>query len=245
MRRFTMRVGRRLLSESESKAVGLLHSIGFPVSQIRQSLSDQTEHGIEALHATGNVYSTITGFLHHLTRAKASPHTYVALQRIGYELGFLIHLQDALDDWNKDQKHGKNNPLNHLPDHQQRHHFAHTAGIRSLAHLENAFSQLPIVRNRDLLHRVLISGVQQRVQQMALPMSMNWDDYERNQSSKPPPQTPDDSNNKEPWWKQCDCNCCDCGDCCHCCAKKSGKSDANCDCPACDFDCCGCDCSCS
>lgn len=243
LRRLTMRIGGKLLGESESKAVGFLHSMGFPVAQIRKSLSDQTEHGVEALHATGNVYGSITGFLHSLTNGKNSSHTQTALQKIGYELGFLIHLQGALDDWSKDQKRSRNNPLSHLPDYQQRHHFAHTVGVRSLDHLKDAFNQLPLVRNRDLLHGVLINGVQQRVERMALPMPMNWDDYERNQSRKPP-QTEENSNDKDSWWKQCDCSCCnctDCGDCCLCRPKESGS----CDCPSCDMDCCGCDCSCN
>jgi hypothetical protein len=131
------------------------------------------------------------------------------------------------------------NPLHAFPDITGRRAALLPALEQALGSLRHAFDALPLRRNRDLLHAVLIAGAEERVNQVA------------EEKDKRPKhlQSPIENTTRKrsccdkcDWCNGCDGNCCDCM--CHCRPGTSGSCNMI-DCNPCDGDgcgCCGCDC---
>lgn len=246
-RRWAARAGSRTLDTPIGDALGLLHSMCFPVRQVRTWMAGQTaiENPAASLHEcalpTSAAYGEIVSHIAHLANA---PAARPALHQLGENLGFLIYAQDAWDDWAKDKKRGQFNPLHAFPDLTARRAALLPALEAALSRLRHAFESLPLRRNRDLLRAVLIEGAEHRVHQTA----------QENTKSKKHPQSPIEGTQRKR--SSCcgkfDCyDCFHCGDCCDCVkcirCERIGKSGGSmCDCNPCDGDgceCCGCDCT--
>lgn len=239
-RRHAARLGALALDAPIGAALGLLHTMRFPVPEVRAWMAGQS--GIEirsaSLHdcaqPTSAAYGEIVG---HLSNVTDAPAAKPLLRQLGGSLGFLIYAQDAWDDWARDQQRGQFNPLHAFPDLAGRRAMLLPALEEALARLCSAFDALPLRRNRDLLRAVLIQGAEERVAQVA-----GQNDQRPNHPQSPLEKT----ERKRSCWDKCDsCNFCDCCDCVRCC--RPGKSGGSmCDCNPCDGDgceCCGCDCT--
>ncbi len=245
-RRHVARVGSKALDTPISEALGLLHALRFPVLEVRAWMAGQAdiEHAAASLHEcagpTRAAYGEIVG---HLAQVCGALEAMPLLQQLGESLGFLIYAQDAWEDWARDKKRGQFNPLHAFPDLTGRRAALLPSLEQALGSLRRAFDALPLKRNRDLLHAVLIAGAGERVAQVA------GENSPRQKHAQSPIQNT--TTRKRSCCDKCDCcqgcdgNCCDCFDCARC--SHAGKgSGSMCDCNPCDGDgceCCGCDCS--
>ena len=234
------RFGSKALDTPIGDALGLLHAMRFPVQDVRAWMAGQAD--IEnrsatlqdCAHPTSAAYGEIVG---HLAHVSGSPAAKPLLHQLGESLGFLIYAQDAWDDWARDKQRGQFNPLHAFPDLTGRRAAVLPALEAALISLRRAFDALPLRRNRDLLHAVLIEGAETRVAQVS----------EGKDKRRKHPQSPiEGTKRKRSCCDQCDCSSLpDCCDCLRFCRPGKGKSSL-CDCNPCDGDgceCCGCDCS--
>lgn len=244
-----------LLSACEARATGCLQALGFPSHQVHHALGSSDEPAAPSdpftapAEATGEVYGEIVRFTGVLAGVPSS--SFACLREIGRQLGLLIHLKDAWDDWESDHRRGRFNPLQRFPRLENRRQALFPVLQTSLEKLRRAFASLSLPRNRSLIGQVLINGCTMRVHEMLF----TREEHERHKKER-----------RERWrerWDQCTsscqscCDCCDCVDCCrhmHCTrpkavpGKKGGlcQDHGPCDCNPCDSDgchCCGCDCS--
>ncbi|MDP1589844.1 MAG: DUF5685 family protein, partial [Prosthecobacter sp.] len=231
-RRHAARFGSKALDTPIGDALGLLHAMRFPVQDVRTWMAGQAD--IENRSATlqdcarptSAAYGEIVG---HLAHVSSSSEAKPLLQQLGESLGFLIYAQDAWDDWARDKKRGQFNPLHAFPDLTGRRAALLPALEEALASLRRALDALPLRRNRDLLHAVLIEGTEARVAQVS----------EEKDSGRKHPQSPIEGTERKrsSCCDECDgCNFCDCCDCCHCFRhSRPGKGKSSmCDCNPCD-----------
>ncbi len=238
-RSWLAKLGGTALDAPISSALGLLHGLHFPVQEVRSWLATQVgkEHAhaglIDCAQPTQTAYGEIVGHLAYLSGAKEQ---YPALRQLGQDLGFLIYAQDAWDDWEQDRRSNQFNPLHSYLDLETRRAAVLSPMKRVFQSLCSVFDSLPLQRNRDLLHAVLIDGIGQRLSQI---------------EGTQKPAEKESKSFFQRYKRRCDdccsndpCNCCDCCDCLRSCRISKGGS--LCDCNPCDGDgieCCGCDCS--
>jgi hypothetical protein len=234
-RRWLAVVGRRALDESTAKAVGLLHSLDFPVGGVMRSLrEDSTQGGAaltleEAARPTCHAYGEIVAHPGRLAGLEAS--MVKALRDIGAHLGFLIYAQDAWEDWEQDRRRGRFNPLHSFPKLEERRAALLPPVTQALASLRSSFGTLTLHRNRDLLSSMLVEGSEDSVQRLF-------------HIKKVKGEHDDERRKKRRCCENCDVGC----DCCPvraCRSPSKGGGGEVCDCNPCDgdgCDCCGCDC---
>lgn len=240
-RRWAAKIGTLTLDAPIGDALGLLHGMSFPVTQVRASMAGQSlvESSAPNLQDCARPTSAAYGeIVAHLANVTNAPSAKPALHQLGESLGFLIYAQDAWDDLAKDQRRGQFNPLHIFPNLSGRRTALLPHLEDALANLRTAFQSLPLHRNRDLLQAVLIEGAEQRVTQVR----------EGEGGAKRPEPKLERMGRKE---NRCcsKCDYCDCPtDCCDCvrCCRMPKRGGSMCDCNPCDGDgieCCGCDCS--
>jgi len=237
-RRMAARFCGGLLAETEAKATGLLHAWDFPTHTVRAHIQPASGSAgfVEQATHTGLAYAEITAFIGKLSQTSAANIT--ALRNLGHQLGLLIHLKDAWDDFDKDRTRGRDNPLNAYPDKNKRREALRPVMESAVASLRTAFASLTLHRNRDMLNQIVIEGSERQVQEV---LNIH-DDFRKQKKENKKRRLEKDRGG---CCSRCDCGGCDCcpgncsdiGQCCRC--GKSGK----CDCNPCDGDCCGCDCS--
>ena len=86
-------------------------------------------------------------------------HWSEELRRMGDGLGRFIYFMDAYDDLEKDERHGRFNPLKSIRQQQNFEELCKDALTLMMADCADAFECLPIVRDADLIRNVLYSGV--------------------------------------------------------------------------------------
>lgn len=248
-RRWLAALGARACDGPVSRAVGLLHSLDFPVGKVMRAMREdalQARCGLtleEAAQPTALSYGEIVA--HTGVLANVGDAALTALRDIGERLGFLIYAKDAWEDWEQDWQRGRFNPLHHLEHREDRLAAVLPLVTRALASLRSSFERLPLHRNRDLLSSMLVDGSETSMQK-ALHIQGSGDGDEKKKSKR---------RKKEGCCERCDCGGgCDCTDCCCRCVSRPGRSGGNgpghcgpCDCNPCDGDGCecgGCDCGC-
>lgn len=242
-RRTAAGAGAWLIQECSGKAAEILHSLGFPVEKVRSALQSQDnveaagEHLETAARPTATAYEEIVSYLGML--AGASLATQLALRKVGYQLGLLVYAKDTWDDFGEDMRRRRYNPLSLCGEGEAARRESLAPFLNgALLELTQAFAQLPLLRNRDLLHSMVVQGAGMRVAQVL--------------SSDSPGKKEKDRRSKKCDYCDCSCDgCCDYADCCRInrCQRPSCRSNRGggecCDCNPCDgdgFDCCGCDC---
>lgn len=272
-RRWLARGASFCLDGSVSKAMGFLHAVAFPVARVHHLLSSQSavEHPTASLEDAAEPTSQAFGEIvaHTGIVAGCQPSQRPFLRIIGEQLGFLIYVKDAWDDFDSDEKRGRFNALrSHSTEGERRARILPLLQA-AIAKIEEAFSQLELHRYRDTLHSILVDGVNQRLASwMGLPApsvpnpplvtppqptgssrraEANEPDEKKEtcgkRCNKRCTDCRDDCDNKRGARKSrcCDhCDCCDCGDCCRVLDCSDCKHCDGCDCPGCDC----CDCSC-
>jgi hypothetical protein len=243
-RRWLASAGRRACDESSARAIGVLHALDFPVGDVMRSLqadaaqSKFTPSLPVAAAPTSHAYGEIVAHVGQLT--DSAPSVIDALRDIGRRLGFLIYTKDAWDDWEKDRRHGRFNPLHALADEDERRTVVLPLVTQALDSLRNSFAALPLHRNRDLLSSMLVDGAEEGVRQSIHIKRADEESRRRRRERR----------NKEEGGccRHCDggCDCCDCCRLGKSCGSGSKGGNSMCDCNPCDGDgceCCGCDCS--
>lgn len=82
-----------------------------------------------------------------------------ALYRMGDGLGRFIYFMDAYDDLDKDIQKGKYNPLKPLRQQDDFEQICKDGLTMMMADCADAFEELPIVKDADLIRNILYSGV--------------------------------------------------------------------------------------
>lgn len=196
-------------------AIHTLNSLHFPTSTILSTLAQQSavetpQHSTqEAAAPTAQSYQRI---FEHLHRVLEIPHT-PELAVIGFHLGQLTYLRDAVDDLSEDLKKGHYNPL-------QYRDLAECASLasNSLEQFNTAVCNLPAIRHRQALLEI------------AEQTTAYHSDLAHN------PQQKKKKKKSNSCWDNCDCCYCAPSDC------NCGSSKSSCDCDGGCGDCCDCDC---
>ena len=81
------------------------------------------------------------------------------LRAVGDGLGRFVYFMDAYDDLPEDARKGRYNPLKPLRDREDYEALCESAMMMMVADATDAFEQLPIVRDADILRNVLYSGI--------------------------------------------------------------------------------------
>lgn len=81
------------------------------------------------------------------------------LRRMGFYLGKFIYLMDAYEDVEKDRKSGNYNPFLPMSEETDFEEKAGRTLSMMMAECSQAFEELPIIENTDILRNVLYSGV--------------------------------------------------------------------------------------
>lgn len=114
------------------------------------------ESGIEEIDPPMNLTGEMMGKLFQY-----DPDDYWAgqLYKMGEGLGKFIYFMDAYDDLHKDVKHKKYNPLKSIM-HQEDFETVCKDGLTMMmADCADAFEQLPVLKDADLIRNILYSGV--------------------------------------------------------------------------------------
>lgn len=82
-----------------------------------------------------------------------------SLYKTGFYLGKFIYLMDALDDLEKDKKHGAYNPLIGLSSKKDFEAYIENTLVMMMAECSKNFELLPIIQYTDILRNILYSGV--------------------------------------------------------------------------------------
>jgi hypothetical protein len=243
-RRWLASIGRRACDESTDKAIGMLHALDFPVSEVMRSLhADAAQQSGDlslavAAGPTSHAYGEIVAHIGHLT--ESAPSVIDALRDIGQRLGFLIYSKDAWEDWERDRHRGRFNPLHALVHEDERRAVVLPLVTQALDSLRNSFAALPMRRNRDLLSSMLVDGAEEGVRH-SIHIKLADEESRRRRRER---RKKDEGG----CCRHCDAGC-DCCDCCRVgksCGSGSKGGNSLCDCNPCDGDgceCCGCDCS--
>lgn len=81
------------------------------------------------------------------------------LYRMGEGLGRFIYFMDAYDDLKKDVRHRKYNPLKSMMHQENFEEICKDGMTMMIADCADAFEQLPVVKDADLIRNILYSGV--------------------------------------------------------------------------------------
>lgn len=114
------------------------------------------ESGIEEIDPPMNLTGRMMGCLFQY-----DPADYWAeqLYRMGEGLGRFIYFMDAYDDLLKDVKHKKFNPLKSIMDQPDFESICKDGLTMMMADCADAFEELPILKDADLIRNILYSGV--------------------------------------------------------------------------------------
>lgn len=114
------------------------------------------QSGTEAIDPPMNLTGQMMGTLFCY-----DPKDYWADQlfRMGEGLGRFIYFMDAYDDLQKDVKHKKYNPLKSLMHQKDFESICKDGLMMMIADCADAFEQLPVVKDADLIRNILYSGV--------------------------------------------------------------------------------------
>ena len=81
------------------------------------------------------------------------------LRQLGYHLGRFIYLLDAAEDFEKDKKHGRDNPYLAMgmenPDWDRWEQYL----LLTAARCTESYERLPLVQDKDILDNILYSGI--------------------------------------------------------------------------------------
>ena len=81
------------------------------------------------------------------------------LRKIGFSLGKFIYLMDAFDDLEEDEKKNEYNVLLKYKDKEDFNNWAYEILSMQMENVLDAYEELPIVENDDLLRNIICSGV--------------------------------------------------------------------------------------
>ncbi len=205
-------------------ALATLNSTGFPTAQtiayLQQQESNESPNSSisQAAESTALAFQNIFDHLGKLVCPKPPSE----LATVGFSLGQLIYLRDAVDDLQKDLKNDHYNPLR----------YRNVSELVSLAttaqsNFSKALQALPLNRHQEVVGAIHAQTTS----------------FHQDLLNTPSPRASKKGkkiSNSSRWWHHCDCCCCDCGDCGSCGNKGSG-----CDAPDCCDSCGGCDsCNC-
>lgn len=87
-------------------------------------------------------------------------------RQMGYYLGRFIYLMDAVDDWEKDRKHGEFNPFSDVSSLKKVIEMVKPDLLKEISASAEAFEMLPAVENADLLKNIIYAGVWNRFDKM-------------------------------------------------------------------------------
>lgn len=112
--------------------------------------------GIEQIDPPMNLTGHMMGVLFQY-----DPNDFWAdqLYRMGEGLGRFIYFMDAYDDLEKDVKHKKYNPLKSLMNQPDFESICRDGLTMMMADCADAFEELPVVKDADLIRNILYSGV--------------------------------------------------------------------------------------
>lgn len=223
------------LERSVGKAEAILTAGGFPVETVQNSLlgQEKLEQGSRwdwntVSGPTAQAFGNILGY-------SAGPGPDPRLTIAGNSLGRVIYMLDAVEDQEADRKKGRFNPLSDTSISNPEIWDWIRAEIEKI---RNQISGIKFRRNRELLHSILVEGVDSTVMsaEQALESRARRRKKRRNKRGS--------SSNKETRWYDSCCDPCfsSCCDACSdaiCCGKKS-KGGGDPDCGCCDCDGCNC-----
>ncbi|MFC5051548.1 DUF5685 family protein [Rubritalea spongiae] len=200
----------------QDRAINTLNSLYFPTASVQKSLKNQhlvetPSHSIaEAATPTAQSYQTIFEHLHRVLKIPKSPELAI----VGFNLGQLIYLRDAVDDLPSDRKNSHYNPLLHrdLTECQ-------SLAEESFQKFNTSLRRLPLKRHHESL----------------LAIAEQTTSYHNDLIHSPTPKTPKKKKERSnSCWDRFDCFPCD-----NCCCDISSSS---CDCgdSCCGCDCCSC-----
>ncbi len=98
------------------------------------------------------------------------PDEHRVLERLGYLLGRYIYMADALDDWEKDKKHGDFNPFLRLegePEALRSH--AKASLLLTIGEMGATFDLLELRHFQPILENIIRLGLPQTVEELQLP----------------------------------------------------------------------------
>lgn len=209
----------------QDTAISTLNSLQFPTAKVINTLGKQkivetpNNSMSEAAFPTARSYEIIFDHLHSVLEIPHTPDLAV----IGFNLGQLLYLRDAVDDLEKDQKKNHYNPLRYRSIKE-----CSKLASQSFIDFNSALQRIPTLR-----HEKTLSAIAQQT-------TSHHSDLISNPQPKNKKRKQENSNSC--WDACCVCDCCpsnlSCG---------SGSSSAcNCDsgCGDCcsGGDCCSCDC---
>lgn len=247
-RRWLSKLGARGMRRFANRAVEILKRSGFRVRLVMEALAGQHRcesecrpGSMEAAEPTRFAYGEIFAHLPHVTGT--DPAQSGALRLLGENLGELIYVTDAWDDYDEDRRKGRFNPL---PDRlAERMKGARAMGMRCVTEIRSAFGALHLHQLLPLMKQILLIS-------MPSAAGKRWGMTRPDgRPVSPQPKTP---TKKKPFLKS-ERNCLDCCDgcdpgcdpgCCDCCNSCDPSS---CDShgghgASCEGCCHGCDCSC-
>jgi hypothetical protein len=262
-RRWISKLGARAVRRFANRAVGVLKRSGFRVRLVMGALAGQlrresasTPGSMEAVQPTRFAYGEI--FAHLPSVTGTDPAQAGALRRLGENLGELIYVTDAWDDFDEDCRKGRFNPLPQRL--AERVKCARAIGLRCVTEIRLAVGALHLHHLLPLTRQILLMSMPSALGKRwgvtgpdGRPVSL--------QPRKPSPQKPflesggNGPNCCDGCDSGCDPNCCDCANSCDpssCHSHGHGDHGASCDgcchgchgCDGCDACCHGCDCSC-
>ncbi len=250
------------------RAQDILAASGFPVSEIRQQLDEQTN--IEACVAAGDdptkaaqpTAQAFSAILAHTAALAGHVANAGPLSRVGHSLGELVYTLDAYQDLKTDSKYGR---FNYLAMRSGSTGLDSLDKVRTLAgkiaatcqqQIRQAWAGVELLRYRPVLESVLLTRLAARTDRILAarsgPLLIGGGDSEDGRAHRGSSSCWDIyycpggncSGCDACCCNDCDCDagCCDCSSCCDC----SGCDCSSCDCGSCDCsgcDCGGCDCS--
>ncbi len=218
-RRTLSGIGLKQLQRWKQQAVSILMEADFPVAKVEQYFSEQEDRERANASWSDAAEPTALGYgeiLAHSNRQSSS----ATLRKVGFHLGRLIYLWDAIVDREADLKRGRFSPLRRDTDFEASRDWLG----RELDSMTSNYRQMGLTN--PVIESVLVEGASEKV----LPWIEGKDLAEIASEKKKKKRQPYTRETK--WYDWC-CDCCPC-DCCDC-TKSKG------DC--CDCDCCPCDCS--
>lgn len=222
---------RNVLARPISRAESYLMHRGFPVGEVRDTLSKQPRIEQEAVRRGNTDLHTLSGptaFSFGQLLAHVGDRACDSLEEMGRSLGRLIYTLDAVVDRKKDGQTGQFNPfllqpclIESVPELME----------HDLRTISTAARDLPLTRHRDILEMILGDHLRHTCNAMLSGRGPNR--KTRKKQSR--------GGDSDPWWGWCDPLCCDCGICCDgdCaggddCVGFGCGGDSCCDCGGCD-----------
>jgi len=228
---------RSALAGPVRAAKDILHATGFPVAEVESDLASQEscEHGSPSLQTaaapTRRAYGAILAHLPVIASAAADQAG--PLRTVGGNLGALIYAVDAWEDYAKDRKQGRFNPL--PEDAAARRGVMQDFVQNCLAEMLDAFRGLRLFHLQELTGGIVYQNLPARAMGY-----LNGGESMDLQLKSDKEEKDDKRSRDRHCCEWCDCNPCECGDACEGCTKCHGCDHCGCDHCCCD----GCDCSC-